>query len=364
MIKININVPRLNANDDDVEVIDIYINNGEQIKKGQKLFTFETTKTAIDFNSEYNGIINRISIKKGEFVKVGDLIGIVTTDKKILDQKKTKEVKFKNRSLNNSKKKITAKALKLLKENNLDLDEIESFNDKITTENIINYLNKKKIKVNISKKSFIIGCGGHALTVADIVLDNNWDLRGFCAKNENELGNKILNSYKVIACNKDILNLKKKNILTCFIGIGGTISNNSRKDIFESLYKKDFILPTLISKKSYISRSSFIGTGTVIFPGAIIGPNVRIGKNCIINYNSIVCHDSIIENHVHLTPNSVIAGNCFIGESSTIGMCSTILNSTKIGKNCLTHNNTSISTDLKDDCEINRKGKIFNRKKR
>jgi len=45
-------------------------------------------------------------------------------------------------------------------------------------------------------------------------------------------------------------------------------------------------------------------------------------------------------------------------------MCSTILNSTKIGKNCLTHNNTSISTDLKDDCEINRKGKIFNRKKR
>ncbi len=38
MNKININVPRLNANDDDVEVIDIYINNGEQIKKGQKLY--------------------------------------------------------------------------------------------------------------------------------------------------------------------------------------------------------------------------------------------------------------------------------------------------------------------------------------
>jgi pyruvate/2-oxoglutarate dehydrogenase complex dihydrolipoamide acyltransferase (E2) component len=112
MIKININVPRLNANDDDVEVIDIYINNGEQIKKGQKLFTFETTKTAIDFNSEYNGIINGISIKKREFVKVGDLIGIITTDKKILDQKKNKEVKFKNRSLNKCEKKINVKALK------------------------------------------------------------------------------------------------------------------------------------------------------------------------------------------------------------------------------------------------------------
>ena len=64
MNKTNINVPRLNANDDDVEVIDIYINNGEQIKKGQKLFTFETSKTAIDFNSEYNGEINGISSKK------------------------------------------------------------------------------------------------------------------------------------------------------------------------------------------------------------------------------------------------------------------------------------------------------------
>ncbi len=33
-------------------------------------------------------------LKKREFVKVGDLIGIITTDKKILDQKKNKEVKF------------------------------------------------------------------------------------------------------------------------------------------------------------------------------------------------------------------------------------------------------------------------------
>ena len=70
MNKININVPRLNANDDDVEVIDIYVNNGEKIKKGQKLFTFETTKTAIDFHSDYNGIINKISIKKGNQTEI------------------------------------------------------------------------------------------------------------------------------------------------------------------------------------------------------------------------------------------------------------------------------------------------------
>jgi UDP-3-O-[3-hydroxymyristoyl] glucosamine N-acyltransferase len=64
----------------------------------------------------------------------------------------------------------------------------------------------------------------------------------------------------------------------------------------------------------------------------------------------------ILENHVQSNTNSVMQEKWFIGESSTIGMCSTILKSTKIGENCFkTHNNTSISADYKDDCEINSK---------
>ena len=34
----------------------------------------------------------------------------------------------------------------------------------------------------------------------------------------------------------------------------------------------------------------------------------------------------------------------------------------KIGKNCLTHNNSSVTADLLDNYEINKNGKIFKRK--
>tara|TARA_B100000686_G_C16798422_1_gene984161 strand:+ start:4146 stop:5240 length:1095 start_codon:yes stop_codon:yes gene_type:complete len=363
MNKINIKIPRLNANDDEVEVVDVHINNGEKIKEGQKLFTFETTKTSVDFNSEYDGIINGISAKKGNFLKVGDLICTINTNKIIKKQKNDDEIEDAKKNFEGTEKKISAKALKLIKKNALDIKKIKITKDKITSEDIIDYLNKKKIKNTISKKSFIVGCGGHSLTVADIVLDNGWDLQGFCAKNKSELGNKILNELKVIANDDDFLNLKKKNISTAFIGILGATSNSLRKSVFDLFYEKNFSLPALISKRAFISKSSTVGDGTIILPGAMIGPKVHIGKNCLINYNATICHESIIEDHVHLAPNSALAGNCFIGESSTVGMCSTIYYSVKIGKNCLTHNNSSVTTDLSNNYEINKNGKIFKRKK-
>ena len=144
MNKINIKIPRLNANDDEVEVVDVHINNGEKIKEGQKLFTFETTKTSVDFNSEYDGIINGISIKKGNFLKVGDLICTINTNKDIKKQKTVDEIENTNKNFESSEKKISAKALKLIKKNNLDLKQIKITGNKITSKDIIDYLNKKK----------------------------------------------------------------------------------------------------------------------------------------------------------------------------------------------------------------------------
>jgi len=82
----------------------------------------------------------------------------------------------------------------------------------------------------------------------------------------------------------------------------------------------------------------------------------------IINHNSVVSHGCKIGSHVHLTPSSVIAGNCVIGDMTTIGMGATILNGIKIGKNCLIHNNSSVTVNLMDQTEINQNGKIYERK--
>ena len=65
---------------------------------------------------------------------------------------------------------------------------------------------------------------------------------------------------------------------------------------------------------------------------------------------------------MHLTPGATLAGNCNIGDLTTIGMNSTVFGSVRVGKNCLTHNNSTILIDLKDGYEINTQGKIYKRK--
>ena len=67
MEKINISVPRLNPNDEELLVVDILITKGQKVNKGQKLCIFETTKTAVDFESEFNGFITKILIEKDKY---------------------------------------------------------------------------------------------------------------------------------------------------------------------------------------------------------------------------------------------------------------------------------------------------------
>ena len=52
-----VQVPFVTSNEDQVEVIDIFIKNGERVKKNQALFEIETTKTSLEIPADKNGYI-------------------------------------------------------------------------------------------------------------------------------------------------------------------------------------------------------------------------------------------------------------------------------------------------------------------
>ena len=74
MNKIEIKVPRLNSNDDELLVVDNQIRKGDMISKGQYLCTFETTKSSIEFVSEYSGKISRVNLKKMTMLRLDLLL--------------------------------------------------------------------------------------------------------------------------------------------------------------------------------------------------------------------------------------------------------------------------------------------------
>jgi pyruvate dehydrogenase E2 component (dihydrolipoamide acetyltransferase) len=58
----------------DVEIIEVLVKEGQQIKKNDSLITLESDKSSVEVPSLYEGVIEKINVKVGDKVNKGDLI--------------------------------------------------------------------------------------------------------------------------------------------------------------------------------------------------------------------------------------------------------------------------------------------------
>ena len=77
MIKSEIHVPLLNANEPEARLINIHVKDGQSIKKGMLLFTIETTKATSDIDATDTGFIH-IMASEGDMLGVGDRLAVIT----------------------------------------------------------------------------------------------------------------------------------------------------------------------------------------------------------------------------------------------------------------------------------------------
>lgn len=183
----------------------------------------------------------------------------------------------------------------------------------------------------MDKKVIIIGAGGHAKVIADIILKSGDKFEGFLDDNI-EVGTKIDNQegFKVLGKISSSLKLQEKNPkLEFIIGIG---NNNIRKNIAEEYNLKYY---TAIHPTANIGFGVIIKEGTTVMANACINPFTYIGKHCIINTASIVEHDNIIREYVHISPNATLAGTVVVGIKSHIGASSTIINNVSVSSNVI-----------------------------
>ena len=202
----------------------------------------------------------------------------------------------------------------------------------------------------MKKNILIFGAGGHAKSCIDLVTTSTKFKINYIFGLRKELGNKIL-SFKVNKYVDDIKNVKKKHQYA-IIGIGQIKSSKKRIYYFDLVKKEGFILPVIISVKSYVSQYSEIDEGTLIFNNVVIGPETKIGKNCIINNHSLVDHDVKIGNHVHVSTGARINGGVIIESGSFIGSGAVIKEGVSIGKNCIIGAGLLIKKNLKDNSYI------------
>jgi sugar O-acyltransferase (sialic acid O-acetyltransferase NeuD family) len=181
------------------------------------------------------------------------------------------------------------------------------------------------------KRIVIIGAGGHAKVVIDILLQriklgDNLEIIGIlddCYDEKN-----AIKLFDISVIGKVDKSLKLKNC-EYIIAIG---SNDVRKIISTKYDLKYYIA---IHPKAIIAEEVKIEEGTVVMAGAIINSYSHIGKHVIINTGSIIEHDCIIKDYVHISPNTTLAGGVSIGNKTWIGMGSNVIQGVKIEENVI-----------------------------
>lgn len=163
-------------------------------------------------------------------------------------------------------------------------------------------------------KVAIIGGGGHARVLSEIISQNPELSLAGCFDDSLERGAELWNGTKVLGAVSELDKIRDE-IDAYVIGIG---NNTVRKKIKEKHPDLNWI--SLIHSHAVISPSAEIGKGSVVLAGAVVSANAIIGDQVIVNANVTVDHDSQIGDYVHLSIGSLVGSNSIIEESCLIGI--------------------------------------------
>lgn len=176
----------------------------------------------------------------------------------------------------------------------------------------------------------VIGAGGHARSVIDIILQNReYDIVG-CVDSVYPSVKELpgIRGIPIIGNDDNLEELYNSGIKNIIIAIG---DNYLRAKLYKKVIDIGFNPVTVISRNAVISPRAVIGKGTCVMPGVVINVNCSIGEDCIVNTNSSLDHDCLIGNHCHIAPGVAVSGTVILGEYVQIGTGASVIDKLTIG---------------------------------
>lgn len=184
--------------------------------------------------------------------------------------------------------------------------------------------------MNFSRQNFvyIIGCGGHARSVAEVLLSQ--DVKSIVFVDKNGRPGETVLGFPVIT-------ELPKEVVSVHVASG---DNHIRAEYGQ---QNDF---TIIAPDAYVAESCQVGEGSFIAHKAFCAVEATIGKGCIINTGAVVEHQVSIGDYTHIAPNSTICGKCKIGNSVLVGAGTIIKPDITVGDNIIIGAGSVVVTDL------------------
>lgn len=197
------------------------------------------------------------------------------------------------------------------------------------------------------QKVVIIGAGGHAKVIVDILQQNEeYEVAGLVDNNPSS----SFWNIPVLGNDDDLEWIYQRlEIRYAFVALG---NGKIRERVTKKVINTGFQLINVISKYSIISDRARLGKGIVVMPGAIINADVQIADNCIINTNASIDHDGKIGGYTHIAPGCAVSGYVTIGKRCLLGTGSRVIDRIEIGDNTIVGAGAVVVKNIEGDCTV------------
>jgi sugar O-acyltransferase (sialic acid O-acetyltransferase NeuD family) len=356
MIKAEILVPLLNANEPEARLVGVHVKDGQVVEKGTVLFTLETTKAAADVESSEAGFV-RILVAEGDTLAVGDKLAVITDN---VDEPVTKAalapMTTAGASASPTDLRITKPARALAEQLGVDLATLPT--DRLVTEAVVRQLagmgqeqGAAPSRSQATSEVIIYGGGGHAKAVLEMAQAiGAFRIAGIV--DDNIPAGTLVLGVAVLGGREKLGELLERGIRLAANGVGGILDINVRVRLFELLEEMGFSLPILQHPRATVERSADLGDGVQVFANAYVGPSAILRPKCMVNTGAIVSHDCVVGSYTHIAPGALLAGQVQVGERTLVGMGVTTAIGITVGGGARIGNGAILYADVPDKAII------------
>jgi acetyltransferase EpsM len=202
----------------------------------------------------------------------------------------------------------------------------------------------------VTARVAILGAGGHARVVADILLcmqDAGAALAvaGFIApEGEAWMG------IPVLGADSDLAALAADGVISHFIlGVGSVRGGQAvRPRLAETAIAAGAAPLAAIHPSAVIGRGAVVQPGAAVMALAAINPGARVGAHAIINTGARIDHDTEVGDFAHIAPGATVSGDARIGRNALIGVGASVRQGARVGEGATVGAGAAVTRDIPD----------------
>jgi len=379
---ITVTIPLLNTNEPEGLLAALHVQEGQPVRRGDPLFTLETTKATADVEAEQDGYVIGLRLAQGRQVRAGDLFCYLASSPDQTPPHEPDKGPGLDRTVvwteSDSEQpvpeglRITRPALRLARFLGIDLRILPG--DVLVTEAMVEALDPQpvplagaidqngweQIATNAAARSsakppekewfdptalVIYGGGGHGKSLIDLARQLQVDKLVGGIDDGLPPGSQIM-GLPTLGGAAALAELYARGVRLAINAVGGISNLQTRRRVFEILEQAGFACPAVVHPSAVVEPSAELAAGVQVFAHAYVGSEARVGFGAIVNTGAILSHDCVLGEYANISPGAILAGEVKIGAGALVGMGATINLQVRVGERARIGNGATVKADV------------------